>query len=67
MFHMKHLFFLKRIIPKRKPPGSVRSRRFYIGKKKKRGDYLVILLQALIQLDRKVGADTLEHLHDNDK
>ena len=27
----------------------------------------MILLQALIQLDRKVGADTLEHLHDNDE
>ena len=45
----------------------MRSRRLYIGKKKKRGDYLVILLEALIQLDRKVGADTLKYLHDNDE
>ena len=27
----------------------------------------MILLQALIQLDRKVGTDALEDLHDNDK
>ena len=27
----------------------------------------MILLQALIQLDRKVGADTLKYLHDNDE
>ena len=67
MFHVKHLFFLKRIITLKKNSGIGMIPEFLYREEKKRGDYLVILLQALIQLDRKVGADTLEHLHDNDK
>lgn len=67
MFHMKHLFFLKRIITQKKTSGIGMIPEVLYREEKKRGDYLVILLQALIQLDRKVGADTLEHLHDNDK
>lgn len=67
MFHMKHSFFFKRIITQKKTSGIGEIPEVLYREKKKRGDYLVILLQALIQLDRKVGADTLEHLHDNDK
>ncbi len=67
MFHMKHLFFLKGIITQKKNSGIGMIPEFLYREEKKKEDYLVILLQALIQLDRKVGADTLEHLHDNDK
>lgn len=67
MFYMKHLFFLKRIITQKKNSGIGMIPEVLYREEKKKEDYLVILLQALIQLDRKVGADTLEHLHDNDK
>lgn len=67
MFHMKHLFFFKRIITQKKTSGIGEIPEVLYREKKKKEDGLVILLQALIQLDRKVGADTLEHLHDNDK
>ena len=67
MFHMKHLFFLKGIITQKKNSGIGMIPEFLYREEKKKEDYLVILLQALIQLDRKVGADTLERLHDNDK
>ena len=67
MFHMKHSFFLKRIITQKKTSGISMIPELLYREEKKKEDGLVILLQALIQLDRKVGADTLEHLHDNDK
>ena len=67
MFHMKHSFFFKRIITQKKTSGIGEIPEVLYREKKKKKDGLVILLQALIQLDRKVGADTLKYLHDNDK
>lgn len=67
MFHMKHLFFLKRIITNKKNSGIGMIPEFLYRKEKKKDDGLVTLLESFIQLDRKVGADTLKYLHDNDE
>ena len=67
MFHVKHLFFLGRIITNKKNSGIGMIPEFLYRKEKKKDDGLVTLLESFIQLDRKTGADALEDLHDNDK